>query len=100
MKTEFGLLTDRADYSHSIENLSLEFGVITSNPRFPNTGFVRISAIIAPDGPIPVSKSTWWEGVRDGRFPAPVKLGPKTTTWRVEDILALIERVGATGGGQ
>jgi predicted DNA-binding transcriptional regulator AlpA len=84
----------------SIENLSLEFKLITSNSHFPKTGFVRISAIIAPSGPIPVSKSTWWQGVRDGRFPAPVKLGPKTTVWRVEDILALVERVSATGGGQ
>jgi hypothetical protein len=74
--------------------------MITSNSRFPKTGFVRISGIVAPNGPIPVSKSTWWQGVRDGRFPAPVKLGPKTTMWRVEDILALVERLGATGGGQ
>ncbi|MGJ0508328.1 MAG: helix-turn-helix transcriptional regulator [Methylocystis sp.] len=60
--------------------------------RFPATGFLRLSAIIAPNGPIPVSKSTWWQGVRDGRFPKPVKLGPRTTAWRVEDILALIAR--------
>jgi predicted DNA-binding transcriptional regulator AlpA len=68
-----------------------------SVPPFPSTGFVRLSAIIAPNGPIPVSKSTWWQGVRDGRFPKPVKLGPKTTAWRVEDILALIARLNAGG---
>jgi predicted DNA-binding transcriptional regulator AlpA len=60
----------------------------------PQSGFVRLSAILAPNGPIPVGKSTWWQGVRDGRFPKPVKLGPKTTAWRVEDIRALIERLG------
>jgi predicted DNA-binding transcriptional regulator AlpA len=43
-------------------------------------------------GPIPVSKSTWWEGVRTGRFPAPVKIGG-VTAWRVEDIHALIARI-------
>jgi prophage regulatory protein len=64
---------------------------------FPSTGFLRLSAIIAPNGPIPVSKSTWWQGVRDGRFPKPVKLGPNTTAWRVEDILSLIEQISATG---
>ncbi len=42
---------------------------------------------------IPVSKSTWWQGVRDGRFPKPVKLGPRTTAWRLEDVLALIEQL-------
>jgi prophage regulatory protein len=64
-------------------------------PRpLPETGFLRLPAIIAPDGPIPVSRSTWWEGCRNGRFPKPLKIGPKTTAWRVEDIRALIERLG------
>lgn len=58
---------------------------------FPQTGLVRLSAILAPSGPIPVSKSTWWQGVKDGRFPRPLKLGPRTTVWRVEEIRALFE---------
>ena len=57
----------------------------------PETGFVRLASILAPRGPIPVSKSTWWEGVKTGRFPKPVKLGPRITAWRVEDIRRLIE---------
>ena len=57
----------------------------------PETGFLRLSSILAPRGPIPVSKSTWWVGVKEGRFPKPVKLGPRTTAWRVEDIRRLIE---------
>lgn len=58
---------------------------------FPRTGLVRLSQILAPTGPIPVSKSTWWQGVRDGRFPKPLKLGPRTTVWRVEEIRGLFE---------
>jgi prophage regulatory protein len=46
---------------------------------------------------VPVAASTWWAGVRDGRFPKAVKLGPRTTCWRARDVLALIER---PGGGQ
>jgi predicted DNA-binding transcriptional regulator AlpA len=42
--------------------------------KFPDTGFVRLSQILAPAGPIPVSKSTWWQGVKVGRFPQPRKL--------------------------
>ena len=61
----------------------------------PTSGFIRLPDIIAPRGPIPVGKSTWWAGVRSGRFPKPVKLGPKTTAWRVEDIRALVERLAA-----
>jgi predicted DNA-binding transcriptional regulator AlpA len=58
--------------------------------QLPPTGFVRLPGILAPNGPIPVSKSTWWAGIKDGRYPKPVKLGPRITAWRVEDIRALI----------
>jgi len=58
----------------------------------PEGGLVRLSNILAPNGPIPVGKSTWWEGVRTGRYPKPVKLGPRITAWRAEDIRALVER--------
>lgn len=58
---------------------------------FPETGLVRLKQIIAPEGPIPVSKSTWWQGVKDGRFPKPQKLGSRVTVWRAEDIRALYE---------
>lgn len=68
--------------------------------QLENTGFIRISEILAPKGPIPVCKSTWWSGVKSGRFPRPVKLGPRTTAWRVEDILALIEAYRPIEGGK
>ena len=37
-----------------------------------------------------LSRSAWWNGVKDGRFPPGIKLGPKTTCWRASDINALI----------
>lgn len=40
---------------------------------------------------IPVSKSTWWAGVKSGRFPPPRKLGPRTTVWLGADLLKVIE---------
>jgi prophage regulatory protein len=64
---------------------------VAQHQTLPETGFVRLVSILAPRGPIPVSKSTWWAGIRTGRFPKPVKLGPRTTAWRVEDIKRLIE---------
>jgi predicted DNA-binding transcriptional regulator AlpA len=65
--------------------------------EFPRTGFVRLKQILSPIGPIPVSKSTWWAGVNDGRFPKPRKLGKGITVWLVEDIERLIAgaRVGS-----
>jgi predicted DNA-binding transcriptional regulator AlpA len=68
------------------------------NNPLPQTGLVRLSQILgdprgSPPVPaiIPVSKSTWWTGVKSGRFPQPIKLGPRTTVWRVSDIRELIE---------
>jgi hypothetical protein len=60
------------------------------------TGFLRVSQIVgnpkrglAPI--IPVSKTTWWQGVKSGKFPKPLKLSQGVTVWRIEDIRALIE---------
>lgn len=63
--------------------------------ELPDTGFLRLSSILGPRGPIPVSKSTWWAGIKDGRFPKPVKLGARITVWRVDDIRSLIKRGAA-----
>ena len=57
------------------------------NNLLPSTGFVRLSTILKV---IPVSKSTWWLGVKTGRFPKAIKFGPNTTVWRAEDIAQLI----------
>lgn len=62
----------------------------------PETGFVRLPTILKV---YPIGKSTWWQGVKDGRFPKPVKLGKRTTAWRVGDINALIESRSALGWG-
>jgi prophage regulatory protein len=73
----------------------------------PETGYLRLAQIVGkpadeerklPAIPaiIPVSKSTWWAGVRSGRYPQPVRtLGDRITAWKVEDIRALIEQVAA-----
>lgn len=67
--------------------------------QLPQTGFLRLTQILGnpnaePPLPaiIPIGKTSWWEGVRSGRFPKPIKLGPRTTVWRVEDILALVKQ--------
>jgi predicted DNA-binding transcriptional regulator AlpA len=71
--------------------------------QLPETGFLRLKQIIGdvgdpnrnppiPSTPpiIPISRSSWWQGIREGRYPTPVKLGPRTTAWTVESIRALI----------
>ena len=58
--------------------------------NLPEVGYLRLSQIL---NIIPISKSARWEGCRSGLYPKPVKLGPRTTTWRVEDIRELMERI-------
>ena len=62
--------------------------------NIPSTGFLRLPQILAI---FPISKSSWWEGCRTGRYPKPIKLGSRTTVWRAEDITALIESPGKNG---
>lgn len=62
-----------------------------STPKpLPLEGFVRLPQVLHVLG---IGKTTFWEGIKTGRFPAPVKLGPRTAAWRVQDIRDLIERL-------
>ena len=56
----------------------------------PAVGYVRLPQILEI---FPISKSSWWDGCRSRVFPKPVKLGPRTSAWRVENIRALMERI-------
>lgn len=60
----------------------------TDRPRRPRAATPAV---------IPLSPSVWWEGVKSGRFPKPVKIGARATAWRVEDIRALLARLGQKG---
>jgi len=62
--------------------------------NFPTTGFLRLDEVLKV---FPVAKSTWWQGIRDGRYPKGVKLSARTTAWRAEDIKRLIDSVGQEG---
>lgn len=59
--------------------------------QLPNqAGYLRVSQILKV---FPVSKSTWWDGCKLGRYPASIKLSPRVTVWRVRDIQALLDSV-------
>lgn len=60
--------------------------------NLPTMGFLRLPEVLRH---YPVSRSTWWTGVRSGRYPQPVKLGARCTAWRVEDVRELIERTAS-----
>jgi prophage regulatory protein len=53
-------------------------------------GLMRLSEVLQL---IPVGKTTWWTGIKTGRFPKSVKEG-RNTFWRTEDIKHFIDSVG------
>lgn len=63
-------------------------------PTLPVTGYVRQSQLIPHI--VPFSSTTLWRKVKSGDFPAPVKLSPRVTAWRAEDVRAWIERFAPT----
>ena len=65
---------------------------VSSIAAMPATGFLRLPAVLSL---IPVGRSTWWAGIKSGRYPKPVKLGPRMSAWKVEDVRSLINSFSA-----
>jgi predicted DNA-binding transcriptional regulator AlpA len=53
---------------------------------------LRLDQVLAPGGPLPISRSGWWAGISSGVYPKPIRLGPRIRAWRKADILSLIEQ--------
>jgi len=71
--------------------------------QIPEIGFLTLYQIIGnrkatpPTPPIiPVSRTTFLDGVKSGIFPKPVKLGGRTNAWKVDEIKSYINSIGAT----
>jgi predicted DNA-binding transcriptional regulator AlpA len=60
----------------------------------PEVGFIRLREVLTV---IPLGKTCWWEGVKSGRFPKPVKLSERCTAWKAEDIRKLIKELSEQG---
>jgi len=69
----------------------------TAQQNLPEAGFVRLPQILAV---IPIGKSSWWAGIRAGRFPQGIKIAPRTTAWHVEDIRELIKSIPTQQNGK
>lgn len=63
---------------------------MTNQFTLPSIGFLRLDDVLRV---IPVSKSHWWAGVKDGRYPAAIKLGERITVWKAEEVHAFIASV-------
>ena len=62
-----------------------------------NDKFIRLRTILGdpnavpPIDPIvPVCRATFYEGIKKGIYPRPIKLSPRVSVWRASEIYALI----------
>lgn len=65
--------------------------------QLPAAGFLRISDVLAV---FPISRSALYQGIKDGKYPAPVKLSERTAAWKVSDIRALLASYGEANDGE
>jgi prophage regulatory protein len=71
------------------------------NTTLPETGYLRINQLIRkckshPPTPalFPFGKTTLWNKIKEGTFPAPIKpFGPRITVWSVEAIREYIASI-------
>lgn len=54
---------------------------------------LRLHQVLAPDGPIPISKSSWYSGIAKGVYPKPIRVSPRVSAWRADEIVALIQQM-------
>ena len=60
--------------------------------ELPDTAYARLAQLIRDPKhptrttPLPFSAATLWRKVREGTFPAPLKLGPAISAWCVADV--------------
>jgi prophage regulatory protein len=53
----------------------------------PEEKLLRLSKVLTI---LPIGRSTWWAGVKSGKFPQPIKLGERTTAWKESDIQQIV----------
>jgi predicted DNA-binding transcriptional regulator AlpA len=57
----------------------------------PNGAYLRLAQVLTF---IPISRSAWYSGIHAGKYPRPVKLGIRTSVYRLADIKKLLEDLG------
>ena len=70
----------------------------TFNSPIPENGYLRLAQIIgnpkAGIAPIfPVSRTTWYQGVKEGKYPKPYKLSERCSAYLKSDILELLNKL-------
>ena len=63
--------------------------------QLPTEGFIRLPQVLLMFG---CGKSKIWDLVKQGKFPAPKKLGTKLTVWDIQELRKFQKEISANGG--
>ena len=55
----------------------------------PQSRLIKLTEVL---NRLPVSRSAFYQGIKDGRYPPPVKIGERSSAWLESDIDALIAK--------
>jgi predicted DNA-binding transcriptional regulator AlpA len=70
------------------ENTYVKKKNVRALPTDSNLALMKLAQVLSH---LQISRSSWLEGVRIGRYPAPVRLSPRRVAWRVSDIQAFVD---------
>lgn len=60
-----------------------------TDSEYATDRLIRLSDVLRI---VPLSRSTWWAGIKTGRYPAPVRIGARSVAWRASEIASLLEK--------
>ncbi|TAU03628.1 AlpA family phage regulatory protein [Rhizobium ruizarguesonis] len=79
--------------THELKGVERHASEANGKATFPADGYVRLKQILGPHGPLPISRSGFWAGVKTGKYPKPRKISARVTVWRAEDIQLLLQKI-------
>lgn len=54
------------------------------------TGYLRLPQVLEI---IPVSRSTWYRGIKSGIYPEPHRISTRSSAWRIHEIQDCLDRL-------
>jgi predicted DNA-binding transcriptional regulator AlpA len=61
-------------------------------PKAKSQRLLRLPQVLQQ---FPISRSAWWLGVKEGRYPKPVRISARAVAWRESEVIDLIDGLGA-----
>lgn len=94
--------SDQKDINEFDESLVKNKELLAVKQDFRAMGYLKLTDIIGDSKKgiqaiIPVSRSSWYAGIKSDKYPKPIKLGPRSVGWKISVIMELLENMEKEG---